>query len=131
MALFTWKETLSVGVAEFDTQHKRWLEIINELHEAMRVGKGKDILEQVFRELVQYTRVHFSAEEKYLTSTKYPAFTQHKALHDQLTAKILDFQKQLQAGKVALTLQVMNTLKDWLVNHIMEEDKKYSPQTKR
>jgi hemerythrin len=39
----------------------------------------------------------------------------------------MDFQKRYQAGQVALSVEMMNFLKDWLTNHIVETDKRYIP----
>jgi hemerythrin len=126
MALIDWTEKLSVGVREFDSQHKKLIALINELHEAMRVGKGKDVLERTITELVSYTRIHFSAEERYLLAKNYADYANHKAQHDQLTQKVIDFQDQHKSGKVALSLPMMNFLKEWLTQHILNTDKKYS-----
>jgi hemerythrin len=41
MALFNWNDSYSVKVAMCDQQHKKLFEIINELAEAMRQGKGQ------------------------------------------------------------------------------------------
>jgi hemerythrin len=127
MSLIVWNESLSVGVPEFDSQHKQLVSLINELHEAMRSGKGKDVLATVLHNLVKYTKTHFAAEERYMQARKYAAYSSHKTQHDHLTHKVSDFQKQFLSGKVALSLSVMNFLKDWLTQHIMQEDKKYSP----
>lgn len=126
MALIDWNEQLSVGVKEFDNQHKKLIALINQLHEAMRAGKGKEILEKTITELVSYTRIHFAAEERYLLAKNYADYPTHKAQHDQLTQKVIDFQDQHKSGKVALSLPMMNFLKEWLTQHILNTDKKYS-----
>jgi methyl-accepting chemotaxis protein/hemerythrin len=36
----------------------------------------------------------------------------------------LDLQTQYRAGKASLTIEVLNFLKDWLVNHIQGVDRK-------
>jgi hemerythrin len=76
--------------------------------------------------LVNYTRIHFSAEEKFFLSKNYADYNSHKSEHDKLTQKVIEFQGQFNSGKVALSLPIMNFLKEWLVKHIMDTDKKYS-----
>ena len=44
MSLITWDESLSVNVAEIDRQHQKRVAMINELHDAMKSGKGKEIV---------------------------------------------------------------------------------------
>ncbi len=43
MALIDWDKSLSVNVEEIDQQHKKLIAMINELNEAMRNGKGKEV----------------------------------------------------------------------------------------
>lgn len=40
MPLIQWNESLSVGVVEIDRQHRKLVELINDLNNAMRQGKG-------------------------------------------------------------------------------------------
>ena len=39
---------------------------------------------------------------------------------------MLDFQKQFDAGASELEIPLMEFLKDWLVDHILKTDKRYS-----
>ncbi|MGB9912684.1 MAG: hemerythrin, partial [Candidatus Kapaibacteriota bacterium] len=47
MAFIEWNDNYSVGVSIIDNQHKQLIRIINELHEGMGTGKGKDVLGKV------------------------------------------------------------------------------------
>jgi len=55
MALITWNAALSVGVKEIDDQHKKLIDLVNQLNDAMHAGKGRDVLGAVLAELVKYT----------------------------------------------------------------------------
>lgn len=125
MALINWSENFSVNIKEIDEQHKKLISMVNELHEAMKGGKGKEALGSIFTGLIQYVGTHFAAEEKFMSLHAYPGFTAHKAEHIKLTQKALDLQKNFQQGAPVLTIEVMNFLKDWLQTHILETDKKY------
>lgn len=127
MAYLAWDEKYSVSVKEIDSQHQKLIDLVNELHEAMKQGKGKDIMSQVLQTLIDYTATHFGTEEKYMIAFKYPQFTQHKLEHENFVKKVLDFQKDYNSGKLALTIDIMNFLKDWLVSHIQGTDKKFGP----
>lgn len=127
MALIDWNDNLSVNITEVDSEHKKLIGMINELHSAMGSGKGKDILGKVLTGLVEYTKTHFSYEENLMQKHNYPGYLSHKGLHDALVKKVLDLQKNFQEGKSLVTVEVMNFLKDWLTNHIQNTDKKYAP----
>lgn len=126
MALIEWKENYSVKIKEFDEHHRRLIQLINELHEAMMGGRGKEVLKKIINELVNYTSFHFSAEEKYLRKYQFSSFDKHKKEHDNFVAKVVEFQKNYTAGKVLLTMDINSFLKDWLLNHILKSDKEYS-----
>ncbi|HWI54785.1 MAG TPA: bacteriohemerythrin [Desulfobacteria bacterium] len=127
MAYLAWDEKYSVGVKEIDAQHQKLIDLVNQLHEAMKQGKGKDIMSQVLQTLINYTATHFGTEEKYMTAFNYPQFSLHKMEHEKFVKKVLDFQKDYNSGKLALTIDIMNFLKDWLVSHIQGTDKKFGP----
>jgi hemerythrin-like metal-binding protein len=125
MALIEWSEQLSVGVSEMDRQHMRLIELINRLHDSMSKGEGAGVLKTILNELVTYTKVHFAAEERLLTSRRYPQLPAHKLIHEQFTAKVVEMNEKIQAGKMVTSVSVSSFLQDWLVKHIRHEDKKY------
>jgi hemerythrin-like metal-binding protein len=127
MPFFTWNASFSVGVKEMDAQHQKLVEMINRLHDAMRSGKGSQELGPILYELVDYSIFHFSAEEKLLTTNGYPALLTQRGEHDGFTKKVKGYQEQYQQGKMVLSIEVLNFLKDWLAHHIQVEDKKYGP----
>ncbi len=126
MALINWTESLSVNVAVFDMQHQRLISVINELHDAMRQGKGKDVLGKTISSLSSYTVIHFKTEERYFEQFEYPDAASHRQKHDSFVRKISDFREAFEKGRLGVSIEVMNFLRDWLKHHIMETDKKYS-----
>ncbi len=127
MALMTWSDNFSVNVAQIDEQHKKLVGILNDLHDAMKQGKGNDVTGNVLSGLVQYVATHFATEEKLMKEHAYTEYLKHKAEHDALTKQAIDLQKQFHEGKAVLTVELMKFLKDWLSNHILGTDKKYGP----
>ncbi|MHB9134275.1 MAG: bacteriohemerythrin [Armatimonadota bacterium] len=127
MALFTWSTEYSVKVIEIDLQHENLFAMINELHDSMRAGNGKELLEVVLQDLVTYTKTHFAAEERFMKLYQYPGYPQHKAAHDAFVTQALDLQQKFTAGKTMITIEVMNVLKDWLVTHIKGVDQQLGP----
>ena len=121
-----WDEKLKIGVERFDSQHKRLIELINRLYEAMRNGKANDVIAGVLDELVEYTVNHFSAEEAMLKLHKYPELDHHKGEHAALVGQVAELVERLKSGTGSLGTDVMNFLKSWLVNHIQGTDRKYA-----
>jgi len=122
----TWNDELSVKVKEIDDQHRKLIGLINNLHEAMKNGQGKLVLEPTLQELASYTVYHFQTEEKYMQKFNYPGYRAHKIKHDAFVKKVTDFQKDYHAGRLGLSLDLMNFLKEWVTTHIGETDQQYS-----
>ncbi|WP_298439455.1 bacteriohemerythrin [Geobacter sp.] len=125
MALITWNDSLSVKVKQFDDQHKKLVDMVNQLFDAMKGGKGSQVLGDILRQLIAYTQTHFAAEERLMKQYAYPDFEAHKKEHNALVMQVLDLQKQFQEGKPVLTQNVMTFLRDWLSRHIQGDDRKY------
>jgi hemerythrin len=127
MALIQWDTSLSVNVGEIDGQHRKLVKMINDLNDAMKQGKGKDALARIIDELFTYAGNHFATEEKYFDKFAYPAAASHKLEHANFVKKVAEFKNGFDSGQLALTIEVMNFLKDWLKGHIQGTDKKYGP----
>ena len=127
MSLIQWDESFSVNVVEIDLQHKRLVEMLNELYEAMTVGKGKDILGEVIDGLINYAVIHFQTEEKYFAQFGYPQTESHKKEHSDFAKQVTEFKDNFAANKVNLSVDVMKFLSNWLRDHIKGSDKLYGP----
>ena len=121
-----WEDHYSVNVKELDEQHKKLVSIINELHNAMEEGKGRNVMASILNSMINYVSLHFTAEEKYMTSFNYPDYRKHKERHKKFVKKALEFQNNFNEGKLGLSIEVMCFLKTWLANHILITDKEYS-----
>ncbi len=60
MPVFTWADEYSVNVPEIDAQHKKLMDMINRLYEAMENGCGSQVVGQILDDLVVYTQNHFT-----------------------------------------------------------------------
>jgi hemerythrin-like metal-binding protein len=124
--LVTWNDSYSVKVSLCDTQHQKLFAIINELADAMRVGKGSTVVSRTVGELLQYTRTHFQQEEALLRRANFPQLSAHQELHRRFVADVELLDRQIHEGHSANAVAVLNLLRDWLVNHIQKVDKNYS-----
>lgn len=131
MGKFDWWEDYSTGNQQMDNQHKKLFGYIQDLHEAMQVGKGKDILEKTLDGLIDYTRTHFKDEEELLKKYNYPGLLAQQIEHERLTTTVIDLQEKFKKGQAALSVTTSNFLKDWLMDHILGTDKKYGPFLKK
>ena len=127
MSLIQWNDSFSVNVVEIDQQHQKLVAMINDLNDAMRQGKGKDVLGKIVNGLIVYAESHFKTEEKYFDQFGYPETDSHKKEHSDFVVKVSEFKSGFEKGKIGLSIEVMNFLSDWLQNHIKRVDNKYGP----
>lgn len=127
MPIMSWSNDFSVNIKGLDVQHKKLVDLINKLHDAMTERKGKEVLGSILNEMVTYAKTHFFYEEKIMISNGYPGYATQKQEHDNFTNKAAELKKEFDSGKTVLSIEVMRFLKDWLSNHIMKIDKAYTP----
>ena len=126
MALITWDQSYGVKVKRCDEDHQKLFALINALHDAMRRGQGRSVIQQIVSELSSYTETHFRAEEALMEQANYPALSAHRVEHQRFVARVAQFQKDLDAGTGGNSVAVLEFLKDWLAKHIKKLDQSYS-----
>jgi hemerythrin len=127
MALISWGAQYSVAVGSIDKQHQKLFAMLNELHDAMKSGQGKQAVPVILRRLVEYAAEHFACEEGMMRQARYPDYAGHKAQHDKLTAELLQMVQDFESEKNVLSMDLLEFLRKWLQAHIVECDKKYTP----
>jgi len=102
------------------------IDLINQMYNAMKAGRGKEAVSTVLTDLVKYTVYHFEIEKKLLLQYGYADYQAHKIMHDDLTRRAKELKNQSDMGNNLITMDVMLFLSNWLNVHILEVDKKNS-----
>lgn len=116
--MFHWQPEYGVGFAQIDGLHQQVFRTAGELHAAIVAGQPQDRLAELLARLVSCTQAHFTAEEALMQSSQYPQSHRHKAAHEALGQRLLACEQG--AGP---SVGMMQTLKDWVIQHIDEEDR--------
>lgn len=123
MSIFPWKNNYSVYVEAIDEQHKKLVNILNELVDGMMNKKTQEIVQPALDQLVDYASYHFKEEEEYFDKIDYPEAEEHRKEHEQLIGNVLKFKADYENNKTGLTVELMKFLKAWLTDHICGTDK--------
>ena len=126
MAVFQWNPGYSVGVGAMDAEHKRLIELINGLYEAMSAGKAGEIMGAVIDDLVDYTRLHFKHEEDLMQRHGYPKLAEQQQAHRDFVSRVAAMTAEAREKKIGLPLRAADFLKKWLVGHIQGMDRQYA-----
>ncbi|MBA3013912.1 MAG: bacteriohemerythrin [Proteobacteria bacterium] len=123
-----WDESYSVNNQEIDDQHKEWIVIFNRMHNVL-LSSGPEELKTVGGEILKamndYAEYHFKFEEEYLRRINYPELFEHRRLHRDFATQIYQFNREVNKGEIILSTDIIKMIRDWLVHHILQEDKKY------
>ncbi len=121
-----WQDAYSVGIEAIDNDHKKLLNLINQLQTAAHYQTDPQYEREAFDALVDYTKTHFQREEELMESHSYPAFTAHKAEHAAMIAKVDALMQRYHDQPHDTIEEAVQYLKKWLINHINGTDQAYS-----
>ncbi len=130
--LLVWTGNLSVGVKEFDDDHKRLLRMINELGAAIRAAGAhgpveEEEIEITLHRLENYTQYHCAREEELMAKTRFPDIEDHRREHQFFFATIAEMSQRFRGSTDPRhATELMQFMYDWLTNHIYVTDMKYA-----
>jgi len=125
MAFLTFDKTYSVGIPFVDDQHAGLFDALSELRAAILKGQPHAVIGRLLQDLLAYTRSYFGAEEAMLAKAEYPGLGEHQKKHKLLTAQMAECVEGYKRSDAALSLHVINFLRDWLTSHILREDRAF------
>lgn len=124
MAFLAWQDDLNTGIQVIDNQHKRIVEMINQLHDAQGAAQLTRVGE-VIEALVDYTQSHFAFEETLLEDAGYEFTRAHKKVHELFIKRVADYRLRFAAGEDVAD-ELKQLLGRWLFNHIRNDDANYA-----
>lgn len=126
MSVIQWTPDLSVNIQEIDLQHRRLIELIADLEQAMLKGEDKQVMNRVISELNAYVREHFSLEEKWMTRFGYPGLREHAAQHEAFIERLLHFELDHLGGRAEVSRELLDFLVGWFRGHVTVHDQLYA-----
>ena len=126
MAVIAWKTIYETGIVAFDNEHKALVAEINKLYEAIRDKRGEEVLGEILVMLEAYTVEHFQHEEKLMAEYQFPGLEEHQRVHKELIDAVQDLKKRVTSGTEELAQELLKFLKVWVLEHIVNVDKKYA-----
>ena len=124
MPVANWKDEYSINVDEVDVQHQKIIELVTNLHASVNSCIDKDKLKTLLIDLVEYTRMHFSTEEKLMKKYDFPEFKAHHKDHKVLLKHLDRLVDAIASGKHPTFYSDYDVSSDWAITHISEHDTK-------
>jgi hemerythrin len=123
-----WQIAYQVGVPEVDQQHKKLFDMLNRLQDIYESGNVKSEIQQVLEEMGDYLNTHFSCEEIYLKN--HPRIEAHRKEHWFFVEKTMKFTKNFDLNDAVFEYEILDFLKRWLINHVLNTDIVYFRELK-
>lgn len=123
MVLPQWEKRFSINHTQMDAQHQELFHLAGKVLKINPRTSTKQEVRILFGEFFHYMGEHFKEEEAYMQSIEYPGLAEHKALHESIIEEITKILKT-QHTIVGLKGAMLEATRHWLVDHIMQHDKK-------
>ena len=125
----TWSKKMSVGNESIDSEHKKILDLVNEVESVIRT-KDSLLFTRALNLLEETTRSHFENEEKIAQAIRFP-FYQHDLEHRYILEEFQTINALLTANQgrwsESIAEHYFMFLSTWAIDHIMEDDMKMKP----
>ena len=125
--IFQWRDAYNTNIKEMDEHHQALFQTANRLYEEISSGRNKLVLAETLDFLIRYTEEHFSKEEKLMEDYDFPDYASHIKQHERLIFEVQELKDKYLDGEIQMDMSIINFLKDWIINHILTEDRQYGP----
>ncbi len=121
-----WTNELSLNNEDIDREHKKLVEICNDLIERYELNNNnREEFARILSDMTDYGLVHFKREERYMQGFSYPRLTKHKQYHRDYIHKVAMYNFDLLGANPPEIIEVIKFLKKWWINHILKIDSDY------
>lgn len=118
-----WDDNLSVGIDVIDEHHRYLFDLINDLFEVVANKRGAREVARLIKALDAYAKIHFRAEEQMMTHYGYRQIDRQLDQHHAFEEKIREFYEELHDNPFVAQFDVLSYMRDWLIHHILVEDR--------
>lgn len=125
MELINWDKSYSVGVNILDKQHKKIINIINELLTHSDANVRSEKISDLLYQLTQYAHEHFLTEEAALKMYKYPKLEEQHLDHKAYRIKIVELCMDTVDHKQEVPMELREFIYHWWKDHILISDMAY------
>lgn len=124
-----WHESIAIGHAEIDAQHRELFEHTRKFVEAIANSWDYSELEPLLEFLEKYVVEHFDTEERFMAEKNYPFLQMQIAQHAEFYKLFEDFKDELEQDfskrRIFFLFRTQVLLIDWLVNHTSKLDRHF------
>lgn len=125
MAFLDWNDSYNIGIREIDIQHRGLFDIISKLSRTQRYEPDGAFFRATLHTLIDYARVHFATEERYMKEAGYPGLIEHQREHRLFFPEIQKFMDALERNEPDIHQKILEYMRQWYLSHILGTDRDY------
>jgi hemerythrin len=119
-----WSDAYLVGVPEMDDQHRRLVELISRFYDSLSDrAPAREALADLVCGILDYTRYHFTTEERLMREWGYPEAEAHRDQHGGFIARAVSLADRFTQGQLVLSIEATSFLREWILSHIQGTDR--------
>lgn len=122
MPIATWTLDLSVGVASLDDDHRKLIDTLNEVYDALLLDRSSSVLRPALNHLKRYVEEHFAREEAWMCDRNDPDLPRHRTEHQALRDHIEHIIALQEMPDDERSIELLIILRTWLLGHIAHAD---------
>lgn len=121
-----WKTyNLATNIPIIDLQHIWLLRMIVVLDQTLANGQlTKEAIQKILQQAIEYTKDHFSVEDRIMRQFRYTDFANHMAQHKRFIDFVQLRNEENKNGDLLVAAHLVQDLRNWLLSHIAFEDRK-------
>ncbi len=123
--MIKWDDKFSAGISMIDEEHKKLIGILNKAILAKEHNDNPEEIKEILSEMIEYSDEHFSTEEAYMIKFNFQEYQSHRNEHLDFRDKTIASYNKLVRGDYQIANELLEYLKQWLVNHIQVTDRQY------
>jgi hemerythrin len=125
MQFLEWEDTYNIGVKEIDIQHRGLFDIISRLFRSRNYKTEGKYFFATLTQFIDYTKIHFATEERYMREAEYPKIVEHQQEHTEFMIEVMKLARDCENKEPDIEQKILDFLKTWYMKHILGTDRDY------
>lgn len=126
MPIAVWTEDLALGVENLDADHRKLIDTLNQVFDALLFDRSASIIRTALATLNDYVVEHFAREEAWMRERNRPDLSRHLAQHEALREQLAHLCAAQELSDQERSVELLMVLRDWLLGHIAHSDREAS-----
>ena len=121
--VLAWTDELAVGLPAVDAQHLGIIEAMQRLHGSVSDGRLWDVSRGLASEVIELFEEHFSAEENFMRSIRYPGVALHVRAHSSFFSDVSGLIYRIETCDPGVITDIAQCARRWAFDHVLVMDR--------